>query len=77
MIYILSLVLFFSDGTKKSVELRSTYSADLCVEIRDSVRASLSSTNNSLEAGKKILDNKSGVGLEFIDAECNSQKIVY
>lgn len=77
MFYILSLVLFFSDGTQKSLEISKRYSSESCVDIRDSVRGFVSKLNNSIENGKKVVDKQTGVALEFVDAECNAQKIVY
>lgn len=72
MLYNLILVIFMANGAEHRVPLVNKVSANFCVDLRDQVRGQISSLNN-LEEPHKF----EGEVIEFVDAECDAQKIVY
>lgn len=77
MMYILSLIIFMTDGTQQSFELSKSYSAEACVDQRDSVRGSVSYYNDLLEKRQLSVDKSIGHDVEFIDSECNATSLVF
>lgn len=72
MIYNLFLIIFLSNGVEHKVPLVKNLSDDTCIDLRDQVRGQVDVVNN-LEELKEF----DGSVIEFVDAECHAQKIVY
>lgn len=72
MLYNLVLVIFLANGVEHKVPLAVTYSDDKCVELRDYTRGQIDYLNDI-----KDKPNFGDSVVEFVDAECVAQKIVY
>ena len=72
MLYNLVLVIFLANGVEHRVPLVDKVSANFCVDLRDQVRGQVDSVNNLPDVHKY-----DGEVIEFVDAECVAQKIIY
>lgn len=73
MLFNLILVLFLSSGERVEVPLKRTLTSEYCADLRDIVRSDISNLNDMIESGQvDSIDN-----VDFVDAECNTEKIFY
>ena len=70
MLYSLFLVIYLAGGNQVDVELKRNITDDTCIDLRDFVRSEVDYTND-LEM--PFID---GQKVEFVEAECRSQKLI-
>ena len=78
MSFILSLVLYMSDGARQEHPLKQGLTSEYCVDLRDAIRGGVSTMNDKIEKkqlvqiDKKFAQDKNGI--KFIDAECKVKR---